>query len=131
MPNIIPSNHSCILPLIILGDWAAEYASRYELAQVFKDNPDDMWLTDHFFNTCLEVAKKEEKDKGKMQAEGHCNVGLCLQANSNYFYLFAFDLGSLFYLTSCFVEDYDYFHRPSPCYQSRITNAILQVSSLF
>ncbi|GFN94233.1 tetratricopeptide repeat protein 29 [Plakobranchus ocellatus] len=66
------------------GDWASEYASRYELAQVFKDNPDDMWLTDHFFHTCLEVAKKEHKDKGKLQAEGHCNVGLCLQANRSY-----------------------------------------------
>ncbi|CAL1539763.1 unnamed protein product [Lymnaea stagnalis] len=67
-----------------IGNYSEEYQARYDLAQVFKDNPDDQWLADHVFSTCLEVAMKDSSDGGKMQSEGHCNVGLCLQKRGNF-----------------------------------------------
>ena len=65
-----------------VGNFSSEYKARYDLAQYFKANEDDHWLVDHFFSTCLEVAGKVEGDGGKMEAEGHCNVGLCRQNNA-------------------------------------------------
>ncbi|KAK6976064.1 tetratricopeptide repeat protein 29 [Biomphalaria glabrata] len=68
-----------------IGHYLDEYQSRYDLAQSFKDNPDDQWLVDHFFTTCLEVAMKVPVEVGgKIQSEGHCNVGLCLQKRGNF-----------------------------------------------
>lgn len=66
------------------GDIYREYRARYDLAQYFTDSPDDQWLADHFFNTCLEVAKREDKAETQMLAEGLCNVGLCLQKNRRF-----------------------------------------------
>ncbi|BFZ24041.1 hypothetical protein BsWGS_27081 [Bradybaena similaris] len=63
---------------------ADEYNARYQLAQYFSRDPDDQWLADHFFNTCLEVARREETAESSMLAEGLCNVGLCLQKNHHY-----------------------------------------------
>ncbi|CAG5125879.1 unnamed protein product [Candidula unifasciata] len=60
-----------------------EYRARFELAQSFRKDPNDQWLVEHFFGTCLEVAKKQGKET-QMLAEGHCNVGLFLQNNKNH-----------------------------------------------
>lgn len=69
---------------ISAGQFGEEYKARYQLAQYLKGDEDDTWLVDHFFSTCLDVSVKVQDDEGKMEAEGHCNVGLCLQNNSKY-----------------------------------------------
>lgn len=65
---------------LLTGNIEDEYKAWYVLAQSFMDSPDDQWLLDNFFSTCLEVAKKDGRET-RMLAEGHCNVGLCLQNN--------------------------------------------------
>ncbi|CAG5120048.1 unnamed protein product [Candidula unifasciata] len=61
-----------------------EYTARYELAQSYTHDPDDQWLADHFFSTCLEVARRQDTAESRMLAEGLCNVGVCLQKNHHY-----------------------------------------------
>lgn len=51
------------------------YQSQFELARYFQSKG-DKWLADHFFKSCLFTSTCVKGDEGRMQAEGHCNVGL-------------------------------------------------------
>ena len=65
----------------VSGDFQSVYMARYELACYFQQT-NDKWLADHFFKTCLETSSFIDTDGGKTKAEGHCNVGLALEENS-------------------------------------------------
>lgn len=54
------------------------YECRYELANYFISTG-DKWLSDHFFQTCLEIAEGVVDDGGKIKALGQCNVGRSLE----------------------------------------------------
>lgn len=56
------------------------YRNRYELARYFQKTG-DKWLADHFFETCLKTSQEVGGDDGKMQAQGHFNVGMALEEN--------------------------------------------------
>ncbi|KAK7097851.1 tetratricopeptide repeat protein 29-like [Littorina saxatilis] len=66
------------------GDFQSVYNARYDLACYFQQS-NDKWLSDHFFETCLETAASIDSDGGKTKAEGHCNVGLSLEENGDNF----------------------------------------------
>lgn len=65
------------------GDFAEVYRNRYELARYFQSMRDDKWLADHFFTTCLQTSMEVKGDSGKMQAQGHYNVGVALEENGD------------------------------------------------
>ena len=67
----------------VSGDFQSVYMARYELACYFQQT-NDKWLADHFFKTCLETSSFIDTDGGKTNAEGHCNVGLALEENSEW-----------------------------------------------
>ena len=62
------------------GDFQEVYRARFELARYFQ-NSGDKWLSDHFFETCLQTSGQVETDGGKMQAEGFCNVAMAEEEN--------------------------------------------------
>ncbi|WAQ99087.1 TTC29-like protein [Mya arenaria] len=78
------------------GDFQEVYRARYELARYFQ-NCGDKWLSDHFYQTCLQTSTKVDNDNGKMQAEGFCNVAISLKENAEY-YLAAEDFESYYKL---------------------------------
>ncbi|XP_060083817.1 tetratricopeptide repeat protein 29-like [Ylistrum balloti] len=65
------------------GDFAEVYRNRYELARYFQSMRDDKWLADHFFTTCLQTSMEVKGDHGKMQAQGHYNVGVSYEENGD------------------------------------------------
>ncbi|XP_045203343.2 tetratricopeptide repeat protein 29-like isoform X2 [Mercenaria mercenaria] len=66
------------------GDYQEVYRARYELARYFQ-SCNDKWLSDHFFETCLDTSNMVDNDGGKMQAEGYCNVALAQEENADYY----------------------------------------------
>lgn len=66
------------------GDFQEVYRARYELARYFQTSG-DKWLSDHFFNTCLQTSNEVTTDGGKMQAEGFCNVAMAEEENGDYY----------------------------------------------
>jgi len=56
------------------------------LARYFQ-NTGDKWLSDHFFTTCLQTSEEAKGDSGKMQAQGHYNVGVALEDNSKFVFI--------------------------------------------
>ncbi|XP_054756026.1 tetratricopeptide repeat protein 29-like [Lytechinus pictus] len=51
------------------------YAERERLAMYFLDE-NDLWLADHFFQSCLETATRVVEGGDRKEAEAHCNIGL-------------------------------------------------------
>ena len=51
------------------------YDQHYALAQFFSDDPDDKWLSDHFYFNCMNVAIKIKDDGGWLRAEASINAG--------------------------------------------------------
>ena len=78
-----------ILLCMYTGDFQEVYRSRFELARFFQ-SVGDKWLSDHFFNTCLQTSNQITDDGGKMQAEGFCNVALAEEENSKYWYAYIY-----------------------------------------
>ncbi|KAK3099441.1 hypothetical protein FSP39_004392 [Pinctada imbricata] len=64
-------------------DYSEVYHNRYELARYFQSTG-DKWLSDHFFNTCLQTTDLVTGDEGKLRAQGHDNVGSALEENGDY-----------------------------------------------
>ena len=62
------------------GDHSEVYHNRFELARYFQSTG-DKWLSDHFFNTCLDTSSSIKGDGGKLRAQGHYNVGAALEEN--------------------------------------------------
>jgi len=62
------------------------YQSHHYLAKYFQSTG-DKWLADHFYENCLHYSASVTNDDGKVAAEGHCNVGICLEEAGKYFSL--------------------------------------------
>jgi len=60
------------------------YQSHHYLAKYFQSTG-DKWLADHFYQNCLQYSASVTNDDGKVAAEGHCNVGICLEEAGKYF----------------------------------------------
>lgn len=63
----------------IAGDLEVVYKNRFSLAQYFQGR-DDKWLSDHFFQTCLDVASQDATGQQRL-CEALCHVGLALEEN--------------------------------------------------
>ena len=60
------------------------YEPRQALANYFLET-DDLRLSDHFFNSCLETALQIHGGLGKRkEAEAHCNMGLAYERRSKW-----------------------------------------------
>lgn len=66
--------------MIFTDDHSEVYHNRFELARYFQSTG-DKWLSDHFFNTCLETSSSIKGDGGKLRAQGYYNVGAALEDN--------------------------------------------------
>lgn len=80
MQTIISSKYTCIFFCKSSGEFPEVYRARYELARYFQA-AGDKWLSDHFYETCLQTSGQVTNDGGKMQAEGYCNVALAEEEN--------------------------------------------------
>ena len=60
------------------------------------------WLSDHFFELCLETASNVKDDGGKTAAEGHCNVGLAMEETGECHMQWVLLLGTLVITTHKF-----------------------------
>ncbi|XP_064637606.1 tetratricopeptide repeat protein 29-like isoform X2 [Lineus longissimus] len=58
------------------------YNSLYKLARYFQLTG-DKWLSDHFFDKCLQTSSSVQGDEGRMLAEAHCNMGLAIEESNN------------------------------------------------
>jgi len=67
------------------GDYMQVYQCNYHLAKYFQSTG-DQWLADHFYKNCLNYSVNVMHDDGKVAAESHCNVGICLEEAGNTFY---------------------------------------------
>jgi len=75
------------------------YECHNYLANYFQSTG-DKWLSDHFYENCLQYSASVVNDNGKVAAEGHCNVGICLEEAG---YAFHFLLHSRF-LKYCYPD---------------------------
>ncbi|XP_033632258.1 tetratricopeptide repeat protein 29-like [Asterias rubens] len=57
-----------------IDDIDGVFASRNGIAEYFLGTG-DLWLSDHFFISCLEMAQKIKGDGRKKEGEAHCNMG--------------------------------------------------------
>jgi len=58
------------------------YQCNHYLAKYFQSTG-DKWLADHFYENCLHYSANVTNDDGKVAAEGHCNIGICLEEAGN------------------------------------------------
>ncbi|XP_067948154.1 tetratricopeptide repeat protein 29-like [Watersipora subatra] len=65
------------------GDLKRVYKNRFGLALYFQGRG-DKWLSDHFFQTCLEVSSDEEDGQQRL-CEALCFVGLAMEENGELF----------------------------------------------
>ena len=52
--------------------------TQWDLAQCFEQSR-DTWLSDHFYNQCLETGVQIKGDGRRKEGEAHCHVGLALE----------------------------------------------------
>ena len=52
--------------------------TQWDLAQCFEQSR-DTWLSDHFYNRCLETGVQIKGDGRRKEGEAHCHVGLALE----------------------------------------------------
>lgn len=63
-------------------DYVKVYECHRFLAQYFQSfGSEDKWLADHFFQNCLQWSMTVTDDDGQIAADGHCNIGLSLEAS--------------------------------------------------
>jgi len=67
-----------------IENYTLVYQCQYKLARFFQSTG-DKWLADHFFENCLMTTHMVHDDEGRLAAEGHCNVGIALEQNGEYF----------------------------------------------
>ena len=60
------------------GDLDTVYMTQWDLAQYF-ERSHDTWLSDHFYNRCLETGVQIRGDGRRKEGEAHCHVGLALE----------------------------------------------------
>jgi len=75
--------HCKFLKLYVSDDFYRVYRCHNELAKYFQST-DDKWLSDHFFENCLNYSMKVEGGGGRVAAHGHCDVGLSLEKTGEY-----------------------------------------------
>ena len=68
---------------------SAVYDEREKLAKYFLDE-NDLWLADHFFQSCLDTAKKIYDGGDRKEAEAHCHIGLGFERRSEFYKLNVF-----------------------------------------
>lgn len=61
-----------------LGKWDDVYACRHALARYFLQSG-DFWLSDHFFQTALDVSLNIKLDGRRRESEAHCHMGLACE----------------------------------------------------
>ena len=62
-----------------IGNLMEVYKNRFSLAQYFQGRG-DKWLSDHFFQTCLDVSSQEQGGEQRL-CEALCFVGLAMEEN--------------------------------------------------
>ena len=65
-----------------VDDFPSVYKNRFELARYFQSRG-DKWLSDHFFQTCLDVSSQEPNGEQRL-CEALRFVGLSLEENGMY-----------------------------------------------
>nr|VZI27673.1 unnamed protein product [Spirometra erinaceieuropaei] len=68
------------------------YSCYVKIALYFRDFPDDLWLTEHFFHYALIVARRIKDDGGLKLARAYQYYGLAKEAQGTKFYRGYFDL---------------------------------------
>ncbi|XP_039264668.2 uncharacterized protein LOC120340468 [Styela clava] len=61
-----------------LGKWDDVYACRHALAQYFLECG-DLWLSDHFFQTALQISLNIKLDGRRRESEAHCHMALACE----------------------------------------------------
>lgn len=61
-----------------VGDLDTVYMTQRRLAQYFEQSR-DTWLSDHFYQRCLETGVQIRGDGRRKEGEAHCHVGLALE----------------------------------------------------
>ena len=61
-----------------VGDLDAVYMCQRSLAQYF-DQTGDVWVSDHFHESCLQTSLLIKEDGRRKEGEAHCNIGLSLE----------------------------------------------------
>ena len=77
------SNIKQTLQLLSTELFGEVYACQFKLAKYFQGTG-DKWLSDHFFDLCLETSTNVKSDGGKMAAQAHCNVGMALEESGKW-----------------------------------------------
>ncbi|KAK6291626.1 hypothetical protein J4Q44_G00374100 [Coregonus suidteri] len=65
------------------GEWSTVYDKRVFLAQYFRE-PEDSWLSCHFYQTSLTSARRVKIDGGRKEAEALANMGQVYMEQGNY-----------------------------------------------
>ncbi|XP_022108504.1 tetratricopeptide repeat protein 29-like [Acanthaster planci] len=66
-----------------IDDIDGVFTARNHLAEYFLDTG-DLWLSDHFFISCLEMAQKIKGDGRRKEGEAHCNMGRAYERRKEY-----------------------------------------------
>ncbi|XP_038055476.1 tetratricopeptide repeat protein 29-like [Patiria miniata] len=66
-----------------IDDMDGVFTARNLLAEYFLDTG-DLWLSDHFFISCLEMAQKIKGDGRRKEGEAHCNMGRAYERRKEY-----------------------------------------------
>lgn len=64
------------------GKWEEVYECRHRLAEYFLATQ-DIWLSDHFFQSALDTSLKVRLDGRRREGEAHCNMGLADERNGD------------------------------------------------
>ena len=64
-----------VLGILWTADYVVAYEQHYSLAQFFSEEPDDKWLSNHFYLNCMSIAIKVNDDGGHLRAEASINAG--------------------------------------------------------
>lgn len=66
-----------------IGDMRGVYSARNKLANHFLEI-EDLWLSDHFYQSCLETATKVSDDDKRMVGDAHSNLGLAFERRKEF-----------------------------------------------
>ncbi|XP_066286220.1 tetratricopeptide repeat protein 29-like [Branchiostoma lanceolatum] len=66
-----------------MGNMEEVYHCQYQLAKYFQSTS-DTWLSDHFFQACLQTSLSVRGDGRRKEAEANCNIGLAYEERGEY-----------------------------------------------